>query len=85
MPYTTPPADLIPIVDAPPPPSVSMAPGGRYLALVHYAAHPEIALLARELNPKQRVVVRLVDAQLVEQSAKLVPVLGPIDGLGTGA
>src|SRR5690348_17913914 len=47
VPYTTPPADLIPIVDAPPPPMVSMAPGGRYLALVHYAAHPEVAILAR--------------------------------------
>ena len=47
MPYATPPADLIPVVDAPPPPSVSMAPGGRYLVLVHYAAHPEIAMLAR--------------------------------------
>jgi dipeptidyl aminopeptidase/acylaminoacyl peptidase len=47
VPYASPPADLIPVVDAPPPPSVSMAPGGRYLALVHYAAHPEIAMLAR--------------------------------------
>ena len=47
MPYATPPADLIPVVDAPPPPSVSMAPGGRYLVLLHYAAHPEIAMLAR--------------------------------------
>ncbi len=47
MPYATPPADLIPVVDAPPPPSVSMAPGGKYLAFVHYAAHPEIAMLAR--------------------------------------
>ena len=28
---------------------------------------------------------RLVDAQLVEQGAKLVPVLGHIDGLGAGA
>ena len=27
VPYATPPADLIPVVDAPPPPSVSMAPG----------------------------------------------------------
>ncbi len=47
MPYATPPADLMPVIDAPPPPMVSMAPGGRYLALVHYAAHPEVAMLAR--------------------------------------
>jgi dipeptidyl aminopeptidase/acylaminoacyl peptidase len=37
----------MPVIDAPPPPMVSMAPGGRYLALVHYTAHPEIAMLAR--------------------------------------
>jgi dipeptidyl aminopeptidase/acylaminoacyl peptidase len=37
----------MPVVDAPPPPMVSMGPGGRYLALAHYAAHPEVAMLAR--------------------------------------
>src|SRR5262245_59495892 len=37
----------MPVIDAPPPPMVSMGPGGRYLALVHYAAHLEVAALAR--------------------------------------
>ena len=67
MPYASPPADLIPIVDAPPPPSVSMAPGGRYLALVRYAAHPDIAMLARpylalaglRIDPRMRARRRL--------------------------
>ncbi len=47
MPYATPPADLMPVIDAPPPPAISMAPGGSYLAFVHYTAHPDIAMLAR--------------------------------------
>ena len=47
MPYATPPADVMPVIDAPPPPIVSMGPGGRYLAFVHYTAHPEVAMLAR--------------------------------------
>jgi dipeptidyl aminopeptidase/acylaminoacyl peptidase len=47
LPYATPPDEFLPVIDAPPPPSVSMAPGGGYLALVHYTAHPDIAMLAR--------------------------------------
>ena len=47
MPYATLPADLMPVIDAPPPPVISLGPGGRYLALVHHAAHPEVAMLAR--------------------------------------
>jgi len=47
VPYATPPADVTPVIDAAPPPMVSMGPGGRYLAFVHYAAHPEVAMLAR--------------------------------------
>src|SRR5262252_855949 len=47
VPYAMPPADLLPVIDAPPTPMVSMGPGGRYLALVHHAAHPEVAMLAR--------------------------------------
>src|SRR5690348_10710627 len=67
VPYASPPADLVPVVDAPPTPSVSMAPGGRYLALVHYAAHPDIAMLARpylalagvRIDPRMRARRRL--------------------------
>jgi dipeptidyl aminopeptidase/acylaminoacyl peptidase len=47
VPYATPAADVAPVVDAPPPPLVSLAPGGRHVALVHYEAHPEVATLAR--------------------------------------
>lgn len=47
MPYATPGSDVISIIDAPPAPLASLAPGGRFLALVHYEAHPPIALLAR--------------------------------------
>ena len=47
MPYAMPPSDLMPVIDAPPTPMVSMGPGGQYLALVHHAAHPEVARLAR--------------------------------------
>ena len=47
MPYAAPPADIMPVIDAPPTPAISVAPGGRYLGLVHYQAHPPIAMLAR--------------------------------------
>ncbi len=47
MPYATPPADLMPVIDAPPTPMVSLGPRGRYLALVHHSPHPEVAMLAR--------------------------------------
>ncbi|MFV8753685.1 S9 family peptidase [Nannocystaceae bacterium ST9] len=44
--YRTPPDDVVAIVDAPPTPRVSVAPGGRTLALSNYPAQPELALLA---------------------------------------
>ena len=47
MPYATPGADIVPIIDAPPPPISYLAPGGRFLTLVHHEAHPPIAMLAR--------------------------------------
>jgi hypothetical protein len=47
VPYATPPADLMPVIDAPSTPMVSLGPRGRYLALVHHAPHPEVAMLAR--------------------------------------
>jgi dipeptidyl aminopeptidase/acylaminoacyl peptidase len=47
VPYATPPADIMPVIDAPPTPAISLAPGGRYVALVEYEAHPPVAMLAR--------------------------------------
>ena len=37
----------MPVVDAPPTPAISLAPGGRYVALVKHEAHPPVAMLAR--------------------------------------
>ena len=51
MPYATPGADITPIIDAPPTPISYLAPGGRFLALVHHEAHPPVALLARPYLP----------------------------------
>jgi dipeptidyl aminopeptidase/acylaminoacyl peptidase len=47
VPYAAPPADIMPVIDAPPTPTISPAPGGRYVALVHHEAHPPVAMLAR--------------------------------------
>jgi dipeptidyl aminopeptidase/acylaminoacyl peptidase len=47
VPYATPPPGIMPIVDAPPTPAISLAPGGRYVALVQHEAHPPVAVLAR--------------------------------------
>jgi dipeptidyl aminopeptidase/acylaminoacyl peptidase len=51
VPYATPGADITPIIDAPPTPITYLAPGGRFLALVHHEAHPPIAMLARPYLP----------------------------------
>jgi dipeptidyl aminopeptidase/acylaminoacyl peptidase len=45
--YATPPADVMPVIDAPPTPTISFAPGGRYVALLHHEAHPPVTMLAR--------------------------------------
>ncbi len=37
----------MPIIDAPPTPMTYLAPGGRFLALLHHESHPPIAMLAR--------------------------------------
>lgn len=47
MPYKIPERDVIAIVDAPPTPVALLAPGGRFVALIHYESHPPIALLER--------------------------------------
>src|SRR5215472_8325578 len=47
VPYASPPASVMPVVDAPPTPGISLAPGGRYVALIQHEAHPPVAMLAR--------------------------------------
>jgi dipeptidyl aminopeptidase/acylaminoacyl peptidase len=45
--YQIPDSDIVSIIDAPPTPAASLAPGRRFVALVHYESHPPISLLAR--------------------------------------
>ncbi|HSZ43822.1 MAG TPA: prolyl oligopeptidase family serine peptidase [Streptosporangiaceae bacterium] len=47
MAYRTPANDIVSIIDAPPTPVASLAPGRRFAALVHYESHPPVAVLAR--------------------------------------
>ena len=47
MAYLTPASDIVSIIDAPPTPAASLAPGRRFVVLVHYESHPPVALLAR--------------------------------------
>jgi dipeptidyl aminopeptidase/acylaminoacyl peptidase len=47
----TPGSDVVAIVDAPATPLAMLAPGGRFMALVHYEPHPPISLLARPYLP----------------------------------
>jgi dipeptidyl aminopeptidase/acylaminoacyl peptidase len=47
VPYKIPERDVVAIVDAPPTPVALLAPGGRFVALIHYESHPPIALLER--------------------------------------
>jgi dipeptidyl aminopeptidase/acylaminoacyl peptidase len=61
VPYATPGADIMPVVDAPPTPAIFLAPGGRFLAFVHLQAHPPIAMLAR---PYLRLAGLRIDPQL---------------------
>ena len=51
VPYQTPDADIVSIIDAPPTPLTLLAPGGNYAALVHYEAYPAVADLARPHLP----------------------------------
>jgi dipeptidyl aminopeptidase/acylaminoacyl peptidase len=51
VPYLTPGDDIVSIFDAPRTPLALLAPGGRYLLLVHYQASPPVALLARRYLP----------------------------------
>jgi dipeptidyl aminopeptidase/acylaminoacyl peptidase len=45
--YQIPDSDIVSIIDAPPTPAASLAPGRRFVALVHYESHPPINQLAR--------------------------------------
>jgi dipeptidyl aminopeptidase/acylaminoacyl peptidase len=47
VPYQVPAPDVAAAVDAPPTPIAVPAPGGRFIALLHYQAHPPVAMLAR--------------------------------------
>ncbi|MGO8887928.1 MAG: prolyl oligopeptidase family serine peptidase [Streptosporangiaceae bacterium] len=47
MPYQRPGDDIVAIIDAPPTPAALLAPGGNFVALVHYESHPPVAGLAR--------------------------------------
>jgi len=51
VPYKIPERDIVAIIDAPPTPVALLAPGGRFIALVHYESHPPIALLERSYLP----------------------------------
>ena len=48
-PYKLPPKEVIDIVNAPPPPRVSMSPSGELMLLVDYEAMPSIAYMAQPL------------------------------------
>jgi dipeptidyl aminopeptidase/acylaminoacyl peptidase len=45
--YQIPASDIVSIIDSPPTPAASLAPGRRFVALVHHESHPPIAQLAR--------------------------------------
>ena len=47
MAYRIPANDIVSIIDAPPTPAASLAPGRRFIALVHYESHPPVTHLAR--------------------------------------
>jgi dipeptidyl aminopeptidase/acylaminoacyl peptidase len=49
--YLTPASDTVSVIDAPPTPVAVLAPGRRFVALVHYELHPPVAHLARPSRP----------------------------------
>ena len=48
MPFLTPDADVVSIIDAAPTPLASPSPAEHFAILLHYQAHPPIAMLARQ-------------------------------------
>ena len=48
-PYKRPPQDVVDIVDAPPIPSASLSPGGRFLLLTEHESMPDIAYMSQPL------------------------------------
>ena len=53
--------DVVSIIDAPPTPLASPSPGERFVALVHYQAHPPITMLER---PRLKLAGLRIDAGL---------------------
>jgi dipeptidyl aminopeptidase/acylaminoacyl peptidase len=51
VPYKIPDPDVVAIIDAAPTPVALLAPGGRFVALVHYEPHPPVAQLAQDYLP----------------------------------
>jgi dipeptidyl aminopeptidase/acylaminoacyl peptidase len=51
VPYKTPDPDVVAIIDAAPTPVALLGPGGRFVVLVHYEAHPPVAQLAKPYLP----------------------------------
>jgi dipeptidyl aminopeptidase/acylaminoacyl peptidase len=47
VPYETPGPDVVAVIDAPPTPLALRAPGGEFVVLVDYQAHPPVSQLAR--------------------------------------
>jgi dipeptidyl aminopeptidase/acylaminoacyl peptidase len=47
LPFSVPDSVIVAAIEAPPTPRAYPAPDGRHILLLHYQAHPEIALLAR--------------------------------------
>ena len=47
LPFAVPDPDVVSIIDAPPTPLASPSPGEEFVVLMHYQAHPPIAMLAR--------------------------------------
>ncbi len=58
MSFLLPDPDVVSIIDAPPTPLALPAPGEQFLVLVHYHAHPPVAMLAR---PKLRLAGLRID------------------------
>jgi dipeptidyl aminopeptidase/acylaminoacyl peptidase len=47
LPFAVPDPDVVSIIDAPPTPLASPSPGEEFVVLLHYQAHPPVAMLAR--------------------------------------
>src|SRR6266513_720646 len=85
MPYQTPGGDVVSIIDAPPTPLASLAPGGHFIALVHYEPHrpvgaPDGRRFAFTVDEPDGIGVWVADAEA--GTAAAVPGLRVSDVLG---